>query len=59
MEEMDFWETNNADIALMGKNAFVSGKVVGLVCQNFTCSSPVTNPSDLEALLLEKLVRAA
>lgn len=59
MEEMDFWEANNADIALMGKNNSASGKVVALVCQHFTCSSPVTNPSDLEALLLEKLVRAA
>lgn len=55
---MDFWEANNADIALMGKNNSSSGKVVALVCQNFTCSSPVTSPSDLEALILEKPVRA-
>ncbi|KAL8149042.1 hypothetical protein AgCh_006158 [Apium graveolens] len=59
VEEMDFWEENNADIALMGKNSFSSEKVVALVCQNFTCSSPVTNPSDLEALLGEKPLCAA
>lgn len=56
---MDFWEAYNADIALMGKNSSSSEKVVALVCQNFTCSSPVTSPDDLEALLVEKPVRGA
>ncbi|KAK9281598.1 hypothetical protein L1049_004501 [Liquidambar formosana] len=53
-EEMDFWEENNSNIALMAKNNFAADKVVALVCQNFTCSPPVTNPKSLEALLSQE-----
>ncbi|CAK9178038.1 unnamed protein product [Ilex paraguariensis] len=53
-EEMEFWEENNKNIALMGKNNFAADKVVALVCQNFTCSSHVTDPRSLEALLSQK-----
>ncbi|KAF2298547.1 hypothetical protein GH714_024063 [Hevea brasiliensis] len=53
-EEMEIWEDNNSNIALMAKNNFVPDKVVALVCQNFTCSPPVTDPKDLEALLSKK-----
>lgn len=54
MEEMDFWEANNANIALMAKNNSAVDRVVALICQNFTCSSPVIDPASLEALLSEK-----
>ncbi|KAF8401524.1 hypothetical protein HHK36_012464 [Tetracentron sinense] len=50
-EEMEFWEGNNQNIANMAKNSPASDKVVALVCQNFTCSSPVTDPMSLKALL--------
>ncbi|XP_062088038.1 uncharacterized protein LOC133794686 isoform X2 [Humulus lupulus] len=53
-EEMQFWEENNSDVALMAKNNSAAGKVVALVCQNFTCSAPVTDPKSLEALLSQK-----
>ncbi|XP_057439314.1 uncharacterized protein LOC130731137 isoform X2 [Lotus japonicus] len=50
-EEMEFWEVNNSNIALMAKNNYSINKVVALVCQHFTCSPPVTNHSALQALL--------
>ncbi|XP_043812662.1 spermatogenesis-associated protein 20 isoform X3 [Manihot esculenta] len=53
-EEMEIWEDNNSNIALMAKNNYVPDKVVALVCQNFTCSPPVTDPKYLEALLSKK-----
>ncbi|XP_030508262.2 uncharacterized protein LOC115722977 [Cannabis sativa] len=53
-EEMQFWEENNSDVALMAKNNSAADKVVALVCQNFTCSAPVTDPKSLEALLSQK-----
>ncbi|KAI4349620.1 hypothetical protein L6164_010186 [Bauhinia variegata] len=54
-EQMEFWEANNSNIALMAKNNHAVGKVVTLVCQNFTCSPPVTNPASLETLLSQKI----
>ncbi|XP_050264885.1 uncharacterized protein LOC126708922 [Quercus robur] len=53
-EEMDFWEGNNSNIAIMAKNNFVADKVVALVCQNFTCKAPVTDPESLKVLLSVK-----
>ncbi|KAK7259411.1 hypothetical protein RIF29_25018 [Crotalaria pallida] len=53
-EEMEFWEVNNSNIALMAKNNYTTNKTVALVCQNFTCSPPVTDHSSLEALLSKK-----
>ncbi|KAK7284684.1 hypothetical protein RJT34_19434 [Clitoria ternatea] len=53
-EEMEFWEAHNSNIALMAKNNFTVNKVVALVCQNFTCSAPVTDQLSLEALLFQK-----
>ncbi|XP_022864664.1 spermatogenesis-associated protein 20-like isoform X1 [Olea europaea var. sylvestris] len=50
-EERAFWEETNENIALMAKNNFAAGKVVALVCQNFTCSPVVDNPRSLESLL--------
>ncbi|XLS65746.1 hypothetical protein HN51_025720 [Arachis hypogaea] len=50
-EEMEFWEQNNSNIALMAKNDHAANKVVALVCQNFNCSPPVTDQSSLDALL--------
>ncbi|XP_048228171.1 spermatogenesis-associated protein 20 isoform X2 [Ricinus communis] len=53
-EEMEFWADNNSNIALMAKNNFTADKVVAVVCQNFTCSPPVTDPKSLKALLSKK-----
>ena len=53
-EEMQIWNDNNSNIALMAKNNFAADKVVALVCQNFTCSPPVTDPKSREALLAKK-----
>ncbi|XP_075509390.1 uncharacterized protein LOC142545861 [Primulina tabacum] len=52
-EDMGFWEDKNQKIAMMAKNNFASGKVVAIVCQNFTCSPPVHDPTALESLLLK------
>ncbi|OMP06652.1 hypothetical protein COLO4_08004 [Corchorus olitorius] len=52
--EMEFWEANNSKIALMARNNFAPDKVVALVCQNFTCSPPVSSPKSLEDLLAKK-----
>ncbi|CAK7348254.1 unnamed protein product [Dovyalis caffra] len=53
-EEMEIWDDNNSNIALMARNNFAADKVVALVCQNFTCSPPITDPTSLKALLLKK-----
>ncbi|KAL8151421.1 hypothetical protein V2J09_021229, partial [Rumex salicifolius] len=53
-EDMKFWEANNGNIALMANNNFSREKVTALVCQNFTCSPPVTDPGSLAALLSQK-----
>ncbi|KAJ9696406.1 hypothetical protein PVL29_008564 [Vitis rotundifolia] len=53
-EQMEFWEAMNSNIALMAKNNFAPDKVVALVCQNFTCSSPVTDSTALKSLLCLK-----
>lgn len=58
-EEMEIWEDNNSKIALMARNSFSPDKVVALVCQNFTCSPPVSDPKSLEALLSKKPSSAA
>uniref|UniRef100_A0A2P2LKS2 Spermatogenesis-associated protein 20 isoform X1 n=4 Tax=Rhizophora mucronata TaxID=61149 RepID=A0A2P2LKS2_RHIMU len=50
-EEMEIWEDNNSNIALMARSTFAADKVVALVCQNFTCSAPVTDPKSLKSLL--------
>ncbi|GMI66574.1 hypothetical protein like AT4G03200 [Hibiscus trionum] len=49
--EMEFWEANNDKVALMARNSFAADKVVALVCQNFSCSPPVSIPKSLEDLL--------
>ncbi|XP_042476928.1 spermatogenesis-associated protein 20 isoform X1 [Macadamia integrifolia] len=53
-EDMEFWESNNENIAMMAKSNTAADKVVALVCQNFMCSSPVTDPESLKALLKQK-----
>lgn len=50
-EDVAFWEETNRNIALMAKNNAAADKVVALVCQNFTCSPPVSDPKALESLL--------
>uniref|UniRef100_A0A803MSW8 Spermatogenesis-associated protein 20-like TRX domain-containing protein n=1 Tax=Chenopodium quinoa TaxID=63459 RepID=A0A803MSW8_CHEQI len=50
-EEIKFWEANNIKIANMAKGSFSEDKVVGLVCQNFSCKPPVADPASLQALL--------
>ncbi|XWS46704.1 hypothetical protein CRYUN_Cryun14cG0091000 [Craigia yunnanensis] len=49
--EMEFWEANNSKVAVMARNNFAADKVVALVCQNFTCSPPVSGLKSLEDLL--------
>lgn len=49
-DEVKFWEANNEKITSMAKG-FPGDKVVGLVCQNFTCKAPVSDPTSLETLL--------
>uniref|UniRef100_A0A803L9N1 Spermatogenesis-associated protein 20-like TRX domain-containing protein n=1 Tax=Chenopodium quinoa TaxID=63459 RepID=A0A803L9N1_CHEQI len=50
-EEIKFWEAINTKIANMAKGSFSEDKVVGLVCQNFSCKPPVSDPASLQALL--------
>ncbi|CAI9105338.1 OLC1v1004236C1 [Oldenlandia corymbosa var. corymbosa] len=50
-EELQFWEEANPNIAQMAKNNFAIDKAVALVCQNFTCSPPVTDHASLQSLL--------
>ncbi|KAF7804822.1 spermatogenesis-associated protein 20 [Senna tora] len=53
-KEMEFWEAHNSNIALMAKNNYAVDRVSALVCQNFTCSPPVTDHASLGALLSKK-----
>ncbi|KAL5795533.1 hypothetical protein ACOSQ2_000353 [Xanthoceras sorbifolium] len=53
-EELDFWAENNSNIESMARSNFSADKVVALVCQNFTCSPPVTDPKLLENMLSNK-----
>lgn len=53
-EEMNFWEANNKKIASMAKGNFYENKVIGLICQNFTCKPPVSDPASLQALLVKE-----
>lgn len=53
-EEMRFWEEHNSNIALMAKNNYAPDKVVALICQNFTCSPPITDPLSLKSLLAKR-----
>ncbi|CAM8888471.1 unnamed protein product [Rhodiola kirilowii] len=53
-EDMEFWESNNSNIALMAKNNFAPDKTVALVCQNFTCSPPIRDAKSLQSLLSKK-----
>lgn len=50
-DEMEFWEECNSSVAEMAKRNRNSEKVVALVCQHFTCSSPVFDSSSLTRLL--------
>ncbi|KAK9136958.1 hypothetical protein Sjap_007552 [Stephania japonica] len=50
-DDVEFWERENENIANMGKNTSAVDKVVAYVCQNFTCSAPVTDSKSLESLL--------
>ncbi|XP_052196552.1 uncharacterized protein LOC127803938 [Diospyros lotus] len=55
-EDMQFWEENNSNIASMARNSSLGGdsrRVVAAahVCQNFTCSPAVSDPTSLAALL--------
>lgn len=53
-DEMKFWEAHNEKIATMAKASFSEDKVVGLVCQNFTCKVPLSDPKSLEVLLSKR-----
>ncbi|MQL79252.1 hypothetical protein Taro_011689 [Colocasia esculenta] len=43
VEEMEFWENNNPNIANMAKNGPADKAAVAYVCENFVCRSPVTS----------------
>uniref|UniRef100_A0ACD5XDT2 Uncharacterized protein n=2 Tax=Avena sativa TaxID=4498 RepID=A0ACD5XDT2_AVESA len=58
MEEMTFWESNNANIAQMAHSSPPEKPAVAHVCQEFKCSPPVTSPGALRELL-NKTVAAA
>ncbi|VAH84437.1 unnamed protein product [Triticum turgidum subsp. durum] len=58
MEEMAFWESNNANIAQMARSSPSGKPAVAHVCQEFKCSPPVTSPGTLRELL-NKTVAAA
>ncbi|VAH68526.1 unnamed protein product [Triticum turgidum subsp. durum] len=58
MEEMAFWESNNANIAQMAQSSPSGKPAVAHVCQEFKCSPPVTSPGALRELL-NKTVAAA
>ncbi|KAM7275705.1 hypothetical protein ACFE04_017571 [Oxalis oulophora] len=53
-DEIEFWETNNSNIAKMAKSNYAGGMAVALVCQHFTCSPVVNDPDALQALLSRK-----
>ncbi|KAJ3676181.1 hypothetical protein LUZ60_003593 [Juncus effusus] len=50
-EEMEFWEENNPNISHMARSGSSDEPVVAHVCQNFTCSPPVTSSDRLNKLL--------
>lgn len=51
-EEIGFWKEKNPNVAAMAKSNFVDENVVALVCKDFACKAPVTDPKALEALLM-------
>ncbi|XP_031122676.1 spermatogenesis-associated protein 20 isoform X1 [Ipomoea triloba] len=51
VEETGFWEDMNANIASMAKSNSAADKSVALVCQNFTCSPPISDTESLVSLL--------
>ncbi|MCL7045659.1 hypothetical protein MKW94_014635 [Papaver nudicaule] len=53
-EDVEFWERNNANIAQMARGSPTADRVVAFVCQNFTCSAPVSDPESLRTLLDRK-----
>ncbi|KAJ9547631.1 hypothetical protein OSB04_020174 [Centaurea solstitialis] len=52
-EEIGFWEEKNPNVAAMAKSNKVAEKVVALVCRDFACKAPVTDPQSLQALLVK------
>ena len=48
-DEMRFWGERNPNISAMAKSNFAAEKVVALVCKDFACKAPVTDPKSLEA----------
>ncbi|KAK1315644.1 hypothetical protein QJS10_CPA05g00498 [Acorus calamus] len=51
-EDMEFWNNHNPNIGQMARGS-PTGKVVSHVCQNFTCSAPVSDPDALQTLLAQ------
>eukprot|EP00262_Sarcandra_glabra_P016505 TRINITY_DN5407_c0_g1_i1.p1 TRINITY_DN5407_c0_g1~~TRINITY_DN5407_c0_g1_i1.p1 ORF type:complete len:819 (-),score=166.41 TRINITY_DN5407_c0_g1_i1:230-2686(-) len=54
-EDMEFWETNNQNIAQMAKSSPPNMVVAAHICQNFTCSAPVGDTESLHNLLNQTL----
>lgn len=57
-DEMEFWESNNENVAQMARSSPTDNVVVGHVCKNFVCSAPVADPDALRALLTKGKVTA-
>ncbi|XP_024965667.1 spermatogenesis-associated protein 20 isoform X1 [Cynara cardunculus var. scolymus] len=52
-EEIGFWKEKNPNVAAMAKSNVVAEKAVALVCRDFACKAPITDPRSLEASLLK------
>ncbi|KVI12518.1 protein of unknown function DUF255 [Cynara cardunculus var. scolymus] len=48
-----FWKEKNPNVAAMAKSNVVAEKAVALVCRDFACKAPITDPRSLEASLLK------
>jgi uncharacterized protein YyaL (SSP411 family) len=53
-ETMEFWEKTNPNIAQMARSGPRDVPAVAHVCQNFTCSPPVTSSDALKECLNKK-----
>lgn len=53
-ETIEFWEKTNPNIAQMACSGPPDAPAVVHVCQNFTCSPPVTSADELKNVLNKK-----
>jgi uncharacterized protein YyaL (SSP411 family) len=58
-QEMEFWDSNNTNIAQMARSSPPGNQAVAHVCHDFKCSPPVTSPEALRELLNKTLAAAS